>query len=86
MTLTWSSLLQLEPDLRQWEVDAKSAARHARWNWYPKWIPAFQPLRMALLCVAERHGLDVGEVRAVAVAALVDVYEGERRRQQKRPR
>ncbi len=84
MKTTWQQLLDLEPGLRQWQDDARSIAREARWNWYGRWLPTFHKLKHELHDVADRHGLDFADVHRLAVAELVSIYETERRRQAKR--
>jgi hypothetical protein len=84
MKPTWQQLLDLEPGLRQWQDDARSIAREARWNWFPRWIGNFRDLRRVLHDVARRHGLDFQEVHRAAVDALLDVYDVARAREQRR--
>ena len=84
MKTTWQQLLDLEPGLRQWQDDAHSIARHATWNWFPRWLPTFHKLKRELHDVADRHGLDFQEVHRLAVDALLDVYDVARARERRR--
>jgi hypothetical protein len=82
--ITWTGLCLLQPQLRQYERDAKSIAAHEHWPWYCKWIGGFQDLRADLADVAAQHHLDPQEVRNVALAALKDAYRVARARQERR--
>ena len=84
MKTTWQQLLDLCPELRSYEDDARSIAREARWNWYGRWLPTFYKLKRELHDVADRHGLDFQEVHRLAVDALLDVYDVARARERRR--
>jgi hypothetical protein len=87
--MTWEQVCQFEPGLKEYQTDAREIAKNERWPWYARWIGGYHKLRQTLHDVADRHGLDYGEIRAVTVAALLDSYQTtrdrERRRREKRP-
>ncbi len=82
--LTFEKLLRLAPELSTWRDDARSIARHAKWDWFPRWLPGFRDLRRDVGDLARRHDLPFDEIHRLAVAELVSIYETERRRQQRR--
>jgi hypothetical protein len=77
---TWHELLALAPQLRSYEVDARSIARNASWDWYPMWVGSFAALRIDLEHVCGQHGLAYAQVHRVAVIALTDCYNVARAR------
>jgi hypothetical protein len=70
--------------LRRFELDAASIARHAEWDWYPRWIPTYHKLTREMHHLAEMRGLDFQEIHRTAVAELLAVYDAARAREQRR--
>ncbi len=61
-------------------ADAKSIARHSRWDWFPDWIGGFRGFHAAVQDAADRLQRPLREVRDVALVGLLDTWREEKRR------
>ncbi len=77
--ITWESLVAC-PEIAELVTDCESVARHARWDWYPRWLHQSKIFRDAVDAAAERLGASFYEVRPVALAGLLDTYHEAQRR------
>lgn len=80
IVLTWERLLEIAPELAEWEADARSIARNAKADFYTAWLPSFAPFRSAIDAAVRRHRLDRAAAFRVAVDHLTEVYRVQRGR------
>jgi hypothetical protein len=80
MRIEWRELIGRCPELAELADDARSIAEQERTVWYERWLRGSTIFAEATRAAAERLGVDVAEIRPVALAGLVDAYRRAKRR------
>ena len=81
--ITWESLVAC-PEIAELVTDCESVARHARWDWYPRWIADSRKFRRAVDEAADLLGISFLDARPVALSGLLAAYREAKRRLQRK--
>jgi hypothetical protein len=73
----YAELRDKEPLLQQWESDAQSIGRNAKWRWYEPWLANYDSFLRLCREVAEEHRLSYHTVYESLLSGLVAVFERE---------
>ena len=80
----FDELCRRSPELAELRRQAREAGRESRTNWYPDWVARSRGVADVAEAVADANGLGSRQTIATVRDGMLDTYQCERRREQRR--